>query len=144
MIFHTRLYAGRRHADGRSYFYNWCRKKHTILKSFSSSSKILTMLPKTWILPSSEHGGSNSKRHFSSPTVNIHIVSDDFIETVHFFHQANATSDKVQRVQYHLELRTRRHKFMHSVLFIPVYNPNEPYSTGVQKAEKQRKRREDF
>lgn len=75
------------------------------------------MLPKTWNLPCSEHGGSNSKRHFNSSTVNIHIVPGDFIETVHFFHQENATSDKVQRVQYHLELRSKRYKFMYPVLF---------------------------
>lgn len=116
-IFYTRLYAGRGHTNGRSYFYNLCRKKHTILKSFSSYFKILTMLPKTWNLPCSEHGGSNSKRHFNSSTVNIHIVPGDFIETVHFFHQENATSDKVQRVQYHLELRSKRYKFMYPVLF---------------------------
>lgn len=116
-ILHTRLCAGRGHTNGRNYFYNLCRKKHTILKSFSGSSKILTMLPKTWILPCSEHGGSNSKWHFNSSTANIHVVPDDFIEKVHFFHQANATSDKVQRVQYHLELRSKRYKFMHLVLF---------------------------
>lgn len=118
VIFHTRLYAGRGHTKGRSYFYNLHeRKKCTILKSSSSPSKILTVLPKTWILPCSEHGGSNSKRHFDSSTVNIHIVPGDCTATVHFFTRQMLHQNKVQRVQHHLKLRSKKYKSMHPMLF---------------------------